>query len=118
MIENDAMANVDAMTIAMAAGTYHLFVKNFLIVNTETAMTGPDGEIFYVSGATQTYDSGARAVSPEFTIMERAQTAWIKYTGLLGLTNHARERLLAFSASEGDSNDMFDNIIKMKQNAA
>lgn len=118
LIENDAMANIDSLTIAMAAGSYHLFIKNFLIVNKETMFTDSEGEVYYKSGAIQEYSSGARAVSPEFTIMERERTAWIKFTALLGLTVHARERLISFSSEDGVEDDFFANIIKMKQKVA
>ena len=118
LIENDAMANIDSLTIAMAAGSYHMYVKNFLIANSETSHVDEEGEIYYTSNAIQEYSSGAKAVTPEYTIMERERTAWIKFTGLLGLTNHARERLLSFSAEDGAEDDFFANIIKMKQKVA
>jgi P27 family predicted phage terminase small subunit len=87
----DALEEIDSYILSMTAHYLDLFHKH--------ADKDP----------IQTYPTGAKQVSPSFSIMKDAREGFIKLSGKLGLSNKDRELMLKFKAKK-DEGDALDDI--------
>jgi len=65
-------------------------------------------------GYIQTFEKGARNISPEFSVMERAQDRANKYFELLGIGLKARQALLSFRDRGGMEIDPVEELKKKR----
>lgn len=70
-----------------------------------------------IKGTTQSYESGATAVSACYTVMMNELKAFDTFARRLGLNIAAREKLVTMQAENVQEDDFFANIIKARAHA-
>jgi P27 family predicted phage terminase small subunit len=100
LIQNDAVCVIDALYVSMAAACMDRYI---------------DAEISVaLNGTTQSYESGATAVSAEYTVMNNERKMFDQYARRLGLNIASREKLVTMQSENVQEDDFFAQLTKSR----
>lgn len=102
LISQSAMTDIDSLYIAQAAICFDRYSRMELFF-----AENPDDII-------QTFQTGARQISPEYQVLLNERKAFEVFARRLGLNVAAREKLVSMQAEAVQEDDFLANIIKMK----
>lgn len=67
-------------------------------------------------GTTQTYDSGAKSISAEFTVLKTAQDMIFKFSKVFGLSPYDRDKIQSFHAEPDTPADPYAALLTPRPN--
>jgi phage terminase small subunit len=99
LIENNMIKEIDSMILSSFAMTMMMHSKMALLIG--------DGNLHHLI---QTYDSGAKQVTPEFTIFMKTSDKLDKFYAQLGIGPKNRESIEAFVSKGVEDEEAEDDI--------
>ena len=104
LVSTKQLRNVDSFMVSMAANWIYIYEKHAALVNK-----------YSCSGAIQKFKNGTKNVSPEWSVMVKADEKIQQYSRKFGMDLRSRETLLAFQVKKSSKPDPMGALLGGKK---